>query len=159
MLGTAIGFSRELLSMTLLIGLKFLIPVGGVLGDVFTLITPFYTALCLFTLSTLLCLFFLPYIPPTPPSSSSGSKSNNGIWSFVAPLRVFVPRAFGLETTGTRKEGKFWGLTMLGLGAFLSVLATAYVPLLLQLDATNRFGFRPSEVRSPLPLLDRKSVV
>lgn len=33
----------------------------------------------------------------------------------------------------------------MGLGAFFSVLATGYVPLGLQLVATNVFGFKPAE--------------
>lgn len=67
--------------------------------------------------------------------------------SMFSPLRVFIPVPIISPEQG-RSVGKWWGLTLLGIGAYIGVLATSYVPVMLQLSGTNRFGFGPSEVRN-----------
>ncbi|KAJ7876617.1 hypothetical protein B0H13DRAFT_2054976 [Mycena leptocephala] len=61
------------------------------------------------------------------------------LFAFLACLTVFVPTRYA------HGNGRFWGLTLLGLGAFGGTLATAYVPLMLQLTATNQYGYKPSD--------------
>ncbi|KLT42324.1 hypothetical protein CC85DRAFT_328228 [Cutaneotrichosporon oleaginosum] len=101
---------------------------GGVSERVWGYLAPFQGAFCLLVLSTLFGIFFLPHF--TPEAKTEERRS------FLAPLRVFVPRR---RATG----GRDWNLTLLGLGTFFSVLATGYVPMMLQLVATNVFGFTP----------------
>ena len=80
---------------------------------------------------------FLPYFAPDG-NSRNGKKSK----SFLAPLKIFIPTK-KLQADGQRRRS--WSLTLLGVGAFFSVLATGYVPMGLQLVATNVFGFHPSD--------------
>lgn len=95
--------------------------------------------------STILSAFFLPYIPPAI-ALSTGAKPSSNLFSFAAPLKVFIPVVL-MSKDGMKVVGKKqYGLMLLGIGACVSVLATAYVALALQLSATNRFGFGPSEV-------------
>lgn len=109
MLGTAIGFT-----------------LGGLAGDLWGAPAPFEITLCLLVLSTLFSRFFLPYIPPaTAPLSADGSPAEvvkSSAFSFLHCLKVFLPTE---RTDG--KKGKFWGLTLLGLGSFLGVFATSFV--------------------------------
>ncbi len=101
---------------------------GGVSERVWGYLAPFQGALCLLVFSTVFGIFFLPHF--TPEAKQEERKS------FLAPLKVFVPRP---RATG----GRDWNLALLGLGTFFSVLATGYVPMMLQLVATNVFGFTP----------------
>ncbi|KAL8279700.1 hypothetical protein RQP46_008013 [Phenoliferia psychrophenolica] len=71
------------------------------------------------------------------------TPSGGGIWGFLTPLKVFLPRKIEREDGG---DGRlYWGLTLLGTGTFMGVLAVAYVPLMLQLTATNTYGFKPTQ--------------
>jgi hypothetical protein len=103
--------------------LATLATVGGIVGDLFGPPAPFEMTLVLLVLSTLLSALFLPYIVPQPVVDSSDKKSSGGIAGFLAPLKVFLPRVIEKEDGGDRK--RYWGLTLLGIGTFIGVFATA----------------------------------
>ncbi|KAJ6467645.1 hypothetical protein C8R47DRAFT_1152300 [Mycena vitilis] len=129
--------------------------VCGGLSNNISLSAPFNITFCLLVASTLFTAFCLPYIPPgglatrkglgslTPPpnanSTQEGPKKDASPFAFLYCLRVFLPSRYA------DGRGRFWGLPLLAFGAFWSVMATAYVPLMLQLTATNEYGFKPSD--------------
>lgn len=120
--------------------------IGGVLGDTFGLVSPFAFTFCLLVFSTILSRFALPYIAPeaTESKDGDGKVGSRGVWggikSFFKPLKVFAPRK--LRSLGGKT---YYGVTLLAVGNFISVLATAYVPLMLQLISTNLYAFGPSK--------------
>jgi hypothetical protein len=117
MLGTAIGFTA-----------------GGLVGDLFGAPAPFEVTFCLLVLSTLFSQFALPYIAPSGPTiSADGTPEKTSTFSFLHCLKVFLPTQ---RMDG--KKGKFWGLTLLGLGAFLGVFATSFVPMMLQRELSRK---------------------
>ncbi|KAJ6567545.1 major facilitator superfamily domain-containing protein [Mycena sp. CBHHK59/15] len=144
MLGTAVGYM-----------------VGGLANDYIGISAPFEITFCLLVGSTLFTAFLLPYIPPavqqpspeTPVSGTASSASSTlvaeeqeepekkpeSLFSFLNCLQVFLPAKYA------HRSGTFWGLTLIGVGAFGGVLATAYVPLMLQLTATNQYGYKPAD--------------
>ncbi|ORY30171.1 major facilitator superfamily domain-containing protein [Naematelia encephala] len=95
---------------------------------------PFYGAFCLLVLATIFGALFLPYIAPPVVTE----KTKNGIFD---PLKIFIPRKRMINGRSR------WDLNLclLGSGVFLSVFATGYVPLGLQLVGTNVFGFEPDD--------------
>ncbi|KAJ7166537.1 hypothetical protein C8R43DRAFT_1163301, partial [Mycena crocata] len=128
MLGTAVGYTA-----------------GGLANDLINISAPFEITFCLLVASTLYTALLLPYLPPvddsieTSASSPTTKTTTSSPLAFLACLRVFLPARF------ENKSGTFYGLTLLGVGAFGGVLATAYVPLMLQLTATNQYGYKPSD--------------
>ncbi|KAF2721200.1 MFS general substrate transporter [Polychaeton citri CBS 116435] len=111
--------------------------VGGVLADVFDIITPFQVTLVLFLISTIYVLIFLPYFPPHAEGSVKKPKAT-GIARLVGPLRSIMPAKW------VRKDGAVgteYGAIILAAGVFLAVLATGYIPTLLQMYATDIFDF------------------
>jgi hypothetical protein len=110
---------------------------GGVAYRYVGPLVPFQTAFLLLCFATLFGLAFLPSIPPTEPSGTEPEKKKG----MLAPLRVFIPRK---KMINGRNRYDF-NLFLLGLGAGISVFATGYVPLSLQLIGTNRFNFEPME--------------
>ncbi|CAK5269071.1 unnamed protein product [Mycena citricolor] len=120
---------------------------GGVVWALVRFETPFQITFCLLVLSTLFTAFFLPYIPPGGFPLRSGTASNpvsperdvktTSFFSFLRPLGIFWPAKYA------DGSGRFWGVSLLGFGAFTSVMSTGYVPLMLQLTATNKYGFKP----------------
>lgn len=113
MLGSGIGFS-----------------VGGVLFNYVGRLAPFVLAFGFLVFCTLFGAFFLPYIAPEHKTEKKPRQS------ILAPLAVFLP-------TKREEGGRNWAMFFLGLGTFLSVLATGYIAMALQLVATNVFGFKP----------------
>ena len=112
---------------------------GGLLSDWFGIITPFRVTLVLFCLSTLYSFLFLPTIPNNTDIEKKASKS---LSAFFEPLRMFTPRKWMLRNGTIRRE---YGVLLLGTGAFLAVFATGYIPVLLQMYATDVFGFSASD--------------
>jgi hypothetical protein len=110
MAGTALGYT-----------------VGGLAGDYISPVAPFEITFCLLVASTLFTAFFLPYIPPATPAPAESTVQGDGPKEAavsggpLACLRVFIPRK------NDDGRGRYWGLTLLGLGAFMGVLATAFV--------------------------------
>ncbi|KAF7334969.1 hypothetical protein MVEN_02246900 [Mycena venus] len=124
---------------------------GGLSNDFIGLSAPFEITFCLLVGSTLFTSICLPYIPPggfpvkKDPNSASEDptphqpKKDASVFAFLHCLRIFLPAKYA------DGKGTFWGLPLLGFGAFWSVMATAYVPLMLQLTATNQYGFKPGD--------------
>lgn len=112
--------------------------VGGILADVWEIITPFQVALALFLSSTTYVLLCLPWIPPP----NAEDQAQSGASSMLGPLRLIVPAKW-IQPNGTVQRE--YGALFLAAGAFLAVLATGYIPTLLQMYATDVFGFGTSE--------------
>ncbi|KAI8943348.1 hypothetical protein NX059_001365 [Plenodomus lindquistii] len=116
--------------------------VGGVIGDAFGIVAPFETALGLF----LLCFLFIAISMPTIQSDVDEQKTNlephTGIARFIGPLRVFAPQKWRVPNGHVRTQ---FGALTLGIGVFLGILATGYIPVLLQMYATSKFQFSTSE--------------
>ncbi|KAK3051551.1 hypothetical protein LTR09_007206 [Extremus antarcticus] len=113
--------------------------VGGLLGDWLGIIAPFRVTLVLFCLSTVYGYLFLPHIPLSEEVEKKASKS---IGAFFDPLKMFVPKKWMLRNGTVQRE---YGVLLLGAGAFLAVFATGYIPVLLQMYATDVFDFNASD--------------
>ena len=113
---------------------------GGLLSDIFGIIAPFRVTLVLFLTSCCYVLLVLPWIPPNPETEKK--KASKSIWKFLGPLKMFVPQKWVLRDGKTYKE---WGTLLLGSGVFFGVLATSYVPVLLQMYSTDVLGFGTTE--------------
>ncbi|KAJ7458537.1 hypothetical protein FB451DRAFT_1046793 [Mycena latifolia] len=124
MLGTALGYVA-----------------GGLANDLIGIVAPFEIAFVLLVASTLYTLLFLPYVPPAARSEAEvgATKKRESVFAFLDCLRVFLPAKY------ESGRGTFYGVTLLGLGAFAGGLATAYVPMMLQLAATNQYGYKASD--------------
>jgi MFS family permease len=112
---------------------------GGLISDWFGIQMPFIVALALFCLSTLYSFLSLPTIPRDTELEKKTSKS---LSAFFDPLKMFIPRKWVLRNGTIRRE---YGVLLLGLGAYLAVFATGYIPTLLQMYSTDVFGFGTSE--------------
>jgi hypothetical protein len=108
--------------------------VGGVLADIFTILTPFQVALALFLASTSYVLVCLPWIKPAREAGEGATSSS----TVLGPLKTILPSKW-IRLDGTIKTE--YGAMILAIGSFLGVLATGYIPTLLQLYSTNTFGF------------------
>lgn len=109
--------------------------LGGLLVDWLGIITPFRLSLILFCISTLYSALALPAITNT---DEIDKKANKSLSTFFEPLRMFTPRKWILLNGTVRRE---YGVLLLGMGAFFAVFATGYIPVLLQMYATDEFGF------------------
>jgi hypothetical protein len=108
---------------------------GGLSNDLIDLSAPFEITFCLLVGSTLFTGLCLPYIPPggfpvkpdpDAPSENSTTeepKKPESVFAFLHCLRIFLPAKYA-DGNG---KGRFWGLLLLGFGAFSSVMATAHV--------------------------------
>jgi MFS family permease len=123
MLGQAIGFL-----------------LGGFLSDSAGLKAPFHAAIGLFLLSCLYIFIFLPSVEGEVPTRDK--KRINSLSAFLAPLKLYIPSKWITQDGCTHTE---WGVLLLGTGAFLGVLATGYIPTLLQLFSMNVLHFKPTE--------------
>ncbi|MBV36521.1 MAG: hypothetical protein CMP47_13880 [Rickettsiales bacterium] len=118
--------------------------LGGVVAEVFGIKAPFRLTFILFMSACAYVVLFLPHIPPAPQTveeseSGKGRKSKKkGLRRFLGPLAVFAPRKFIGRDGVVRTE---YGAFLLAWGVFLGILATGYLPTLLQLYATDVFAF------------------
>lgn len=110
--------------------------LGGLIGDHFGIVWPFRVAGLLFFTSTLYVLLVLPKIPPI--SEDSDTKQPQGLARLVGPFKVFTPRKWVLQDGRVRRE---YGALLLGIGVYFGVLATGFIPFLLQMYGTDVFGF------------------
>jgi hypothetical protein len=108
---------------------------GGLIGDYFGIIAPFRVTLFLFLTSCAYVIVFLPWIAP---NKEVAIEQTNGLSKFFGPLKMFTPHKWLLPSGKIQKE---YGTLLLGIGVFLGVLATGYQSVLLQMYATNVFGF------------------
>lgn len=108
---------------------------GGLISDAFGIIAPFRVTLVLFLTSCLYVVLFLPWIPP---SGAVATQSSAGLAKFFGPLKIFIPQKWTLRNGRVQMES---GTILLGAGVFLGVLATGYIPVLLQMYATDVYHF------------------
>ena len=121
------------------IGMSLAYLAGGLISDVFGIIAPFRVTLVLFLTSCVYIAVFLPWISP---DKSSAAQTTNGVARFFGPLKIFTPQKW---TLGSGKVVTENGTVLLGIGTFLGVLATGYIPTLLQMYATDVYGFGTTE--------------
>lgn len=130
-LGRLMGFS--------LFGTSAGFLIGGVLSDTFDIVTPFRVAAVCFLLSTLYVFLALPHVPLNKALEAKAAKS---LSTFFDPLKMFVPRKWRLPSGKIQTE---YGILFVGVGVFLGILATGYIPVLLQMYATDAFEFGAHE--------------
>ena len=111
--------------------------IGGLIGDAFGIVAPFRITVMLFLLS---CIYVAVCLPSTPPHGKGSNVGQPvvGLGRFFGPLRIFAPQKWTLADG--RESAQFGALT-LGIGVFLGILATGYIPTLLQMYATDEFEF------------------
>ena len=111
---------------------------GGILADVYEIITPFQVTLVLFCLCTVYVYTVLPYEPPEAPKTQAADKSGSVFLRAFGPLRTIMPAKWITKEGRVQRE---YGALILAAGVFLAVLATGYIPVLLQMYAMSSFGF------------------
>ncbi|KIX00870.1 uncharacterized protein Z518_09935 [Rhinocladiella mackenziei CBS 650.93] len=125
--------------------------LGGAVAEAFGIKAPFRLTLILFLSACVYVAVFLPHIPPAQVktddegSMSESNKKNKTkmvIGNFFGPLAVFAPRKF---IAGNGAVSTEYGAHLLAWGVFLGILATGYLPTLLQLYSTDVFGFGTKE--------------
>ncbi|KAF1917792.1 hypothetical protein BDU57DRAFT_555556 [Ampelomyces quisqualis] len=112
--------------------------IGGVVGEAFGILAPFRITLILF-LSC--CIYIALTLPATELPESHDDKASSqpvGVSRFFGPLRIFMPQKWVLVDGRTKLQ---FGALALGIGVFLSILATGYIAVLLQQYATSEFNF------------------
>ncbi|KAF2667416.1 MFS general substrate transporter [Microthyrium microscopicum] len=115
---------------------------GGLIADRFGIIWPFRVTLSLFLLSTLYAIIFLPTIPASEEASARKSQPSAGISRFFGPLKLLAPQKWILRDGRIQTE---YGALILGIGVFAGVLATGYIPVLLQMFSTDVLHFKTRE--------------
>jgi len=113
--------------------------IGGIISDVFGIISPFRVTLILFLSSSLYVLLAIPRIPPT---KAVAAQASNGLPKFFGPLKIFTLQRWVLSSGRIETQ---YGMIFLATGVFLGVLATGYIPVLLQMYATDIYGFGTTE--------------
>lgn len=134
--------------------------VGGIIGDVFGIVSPFVSAVGCFAVATTYGAIFWPS-PPVGSNEADG-KTTSGASGFLAPIMVLMPQKYRLANG---KVIRNYGLVFLALGIFFGVVrsspvclifnvadqfncwqfATGYAPILIQMYATSRFNFGTTE--------------
>ncbi|KAG7406501.1 major facilitator superfamily domain-containing protein [Fusarium sp. MPI-SDFR-AT-0072] len=110
---------------------------GGMIGDAIDIRAPFDVAFISFILAGIYVWCALPYISPDS-MSNGGKNGQKGVSGFLAPLRILTPQRLRLADGRVKKH---FGVIFLCSGIFVSVLATGYAPLLIQMYATAAFNF------------------
>ena len=113
---------------------------GGLLSDLISTIAPFRATLVLFCISTLYVFLFLPKLPNN--ITPEQLKKTASLGAFFEPLKMFVPQKWALKDGRVKRE---FGILLLGAGAFFALLATGYIPVLLQMFATDVLNFGTTE--------------
>ena len=111
---------------------------GGILADVYEIITPFQVTLVLFCLCTIYVYTVLPYEPPEEPKTQAADQTGSVFLRAFGPLRTIMPAKWITKEGRVQRE---YGALILAAGVFLAVLATGYIPVLLQMYAMSSFGF------------------
>ncbi len=112
---------------------------GGLVSDAFGIIAPFRLTLVLFLTSCVYVFLFLPWLPP---NSDVATQTPKGLARFFGPLKILSPQKWILRNGRVETE---YGTILLGIGVFLGVLATGYIPVLLQMYATDVYEFGTTE--------------
>lgn len=113
--------------------------LGGLISDHFGIIAPFRVAVLLFLASVTYAAVFLPHLPL---NKEIEAKASASFKTFFDPLKIFVPQKWRLPNGKVQRE---YGTLLVGIGVFLGVFATGYIPVLLQMYATDAFEFTPNE--------------
>ncbi|KAH7391593.1 hypothetical protein BKA64DRAFT_678001 [Cadophora sp. MPI-SDFR-AT-0126] len=113
--------------------------LGGIISDAFGILAPFQVTLALFTLSSIYVVVALPWIPPNRAVTAAPTTK---LTKFFGPLKIFTPQKWVLQNGQINKQ---YGTILLGVGVFLGVLATGFIPVLLQMYATDVYGFGTTE--------------
>ncbi|KAG9195045.1 hypothetical protein G6011_00165 [Alternaria panax] len=116
--------------------------IGGVAGDYFGILAPFRMTSALFLLCCLYVTVSLPAMAAPVEDENAKPRKSTGIARFFGPLRIFAPQKWALPDGHPRAQ---FGALTLGIGVFLGILATGYIPILLQMYATVRFNFGTKE--------------
>ncbi|KAK3616915.1 hypothetical protein LTR56_025632 [Elasticomyces elasticus] len=124
------------LSGCAMFGMAFGYLAGGLIGDYLGIIWPFRVTLVLF----LLCCLYIQLCLPTIHNKVEGKAKT--LSSFFDPIKMFAPAKWVLDGGKVQRE---YGVLLLGIGTFLGVLATSYIPVLLQMYATDIFHFGTSQ--------------
>ncbi|KAF4534420.1 MFS transporter [Lasiodiplodia theobromae] len=114
--------------------------LGGVSGDVFGIQAPWEIALCSMAFATLYAYLFLPYVPP--PKADVVSEKRQGLSRFLGPAKMLAPQRWRLPDGRVTRQ---FGVPLLFAGIFTGVLATGYIPTLIQMFSTIKFGFGTKE--------------
>jgi hypothetical protein len=112
--------------------------IGGLVGDAFGIIAPFRMAFVSFLVCCVFVALTLPATAPPEKKDDTSSRQALGVSRFFGPLRIFTPQKWVLQDGRTTTQ---FGALTLGIGVFLSILATGYIVILLQQYATARFHF------------------
>jgi hypothetical protein len=121
------------------IGMSISYLIGGIVSDAFDINMPFRLTLVLFLCS---CVYVFLALPRIPPLKEAASKSSNALARFFGPLKIFTPQKWVLSSG---RVVTLYGIILLAAGVFLGVLATGYIPTLLQMYATDIYGFGTTE--------------
>lgn len=113
--------------------------LGGLISDHFGIVAPFRVAVLLFLASVAYVAVFLPHVPL---NKEIEAKASTSFKAFFDPLKIFIPQKWRLPNGKVQRE---YGTLLVGIGVFLGVFATGYIPVLLQMYATDAFGFTPNE--------------
>jgi MFS family permease len=113
--------------------------LGGQISDHFGNVAPFRVAVLLFLASVAYAAVFLPHVPL---NKEIEAKASTSLKTFFDPLKIFVPQKWRLPNGKVQRE---YGTLLVGIGVFLGVFATGYIPVLLQMYSTDAFGFTPNE--------------
>ncbi|KAL6153783.1 hypothetical protein ACJBU6_07087 [Exserohilum turcicum] len=116
--------------------------IGGVVGDLFGILAPFRMTLALFLLCCAYVAVSLPAMDPPKEDKEASPHQTAGVARFFGPLRIFAPQKWELPNGHVRLQ---FGALTLGIGVFLGILATGYIPVLLQMYATAEFSFGTKE--------------
>lgn len=114
--------------------------LGGVVGEMTSIRTPFDIAAGLLTFCFIYCLFLMPYIDPNSlggadKDPSSPRKKPQSLVSVLGPRKLRL------------KDGRiitYWGLPLLTLGVFIAGLAVGYAATLTQMFSLTVLNFSPS---------------
>lgn len=90
--------------------------------------------------ATLYAYLFLPYVPP--PKADVVSEKRQGLSRFLGPAKMLAPQKWRLPDGRITRQ---FGVPLLFAGIFTGVLATGYIPTLIQMFSTIKFGFGTKE--------------
>jgi hypothetical protein len=121
--------------------------IGGLVAGVWGIKAPFELALLCFLSCTTFVVVCLPYVQPAKVSEqdeeAQEKEARTSRWRrMLGPLKSVLPSQW------VRADGRVvweYGPVFLAAGAFMAVLATGYLPTLLQMYATDIFGFGPAK--------------
>ncbi|QDS76244.1 hypothetical protein FKW77_000795 [Venturia effusa] len=112
---------------------------GGLISDWVGIQAPFMVTVGLFCIS---CAYVAIFLPWSPLSKDVAKKNSGGLARYFGPLKTFAPQKW---VSKSGKVGYEYGALLLGTGIFFGILATSYIPILLQMYATDVLGFGTAE--------------